>query len=471
MRRFLCLSISVLTAAPILADDAVWPQFRGPGALGVAEKQSPPVKFGLTQNVKWKVPAPSGFSSPIIIGDNLVLTAFENNKLFTIAYSRADGKELWRTEAPAKKIEAFHKTESSPAASTAVTDGERIVVYFGSCGLFCYDLTGKELWRYDMAMAVTSFDFGTGVSPVLADGLVILARDQKADAKLLAVDVKTGSKVWETSRDGFGSGWSTPAIWDTPNGKQIALPGMNRMVGYDLKTGVEKWTVKGMPSACCTTPLVIDGNLVFAGWSPGDDFKLPTYAELLKDADKNGNGIFEKAEEEFSFLKGFFDNNDPNKDGKITAEEWAEGAKSMAQGKNSAFVLKPGGSGDITKSHVIWKETKSLPYVPSPLVYEGQIYTINMRGLLSVRELKTGKEVFLDENIGLTGVYSSPIAAGGHIYIFGLDGTALVLKPDTFANVVHRTKLGERIAATPAVADHTMYVRTAKQLIAFAEAK
>ncbi len=471
MRRSLCLGILGLAAAPLLAADPVWPQFRGPGGLGVAETQTPPVKFGLTQNVQWKVPVPSGFSSPIVIGDKLVLTAFENNKLFTIAYNRADGKELWRTQAPAKTIEAYHKTESSPAASSPVSDGERIVVYFGSCGLFCYDLAGKEQWRYDLPTAVSSFDFGTGVSPVLADGLVVLARDMKANSSLLALDAKTGSKVWETKRDGFGGGWSTPAIWDTANGKQIALPGLNRMVGYDLKTGTEKWTVKGMPSACCTMPVVVDGNLVFAGWSPGEDFKLPTFAELLKDADKNGNGVLDKDEEQFSFIKGFFDNNDLNKDGKITAEEWAEGAKYMAQGRNSAFVLKPGGSGDITKSHVIWKETKGLPYVPCPLAYRGQLYTINMRGLITARELKTGKEVFLDENIGLAGVYSSPIAAGGHIYIFGLDGTALVLKPGDFPDIVHRTKLGERVAATPAVADNTLYVRTAKQLIAFAEAK
>jgi len=471
MVRFVSLFLLPAISFPLLAAEPTWPQFRGPGALGVADDQTLPVNFGLTQNVKWKVPVPPGFSSPIVVGNKLVLTAFDGGKLFTIAYSRLDGKELWRAEAPSKKIEAYHKTESSPAASTPVTDGERIVVYFGSSGLFCYDLAGKELWRYETAMAITPFDFGSGVSPVIADGKVILVRDQKFEPNMLAIDVKTGSKIWEVRRDGFGSGWCTPAIWDTPDGKQIAIPGTGRMVGYDLKTGSEKWTVRGMPSAACASPIVVDGNLIYCGWSPGDDFKLPTFAELLKDADKNGNGALDRDEAATTFIKDFFDNNDPNKDGKITAEEWAENLKYMSKGTNSAFVLRPGGTGDITKSHVVWKETKGLPYVPSPLVYRGQIYTINMRGLISARELKTGKEVFLDENIGLTGVYSSPVAANGHIYIFGLDGTALVLKPGDIPDVVHRAKLGERIAATPAIADNALYVRTAKQLIAFTEMK
>src|SRR5262249_50614664 len=126
-----------------------WPQFRGPGGSGVAAGQKPPIEFGPDRDVKWKVRIPGGLSSPIVAGDKLVLTAFDGSKLYTIAYHRANGKEAWRKQAPAKEIETFHKTESSPAASTSATDGKRIVSYFGSCGLFCYDLSGNELWRYE----------------------------------------------------------------------------------------------------------------------------------------------------------------------------------------------------------------------------------------------------------------------------------------------------------------------------------
>src|SRR5262245_1003957 len=104
-----------------------WPQFRGPGGSGVAEDQQPPIEIGPDKNVKWKVPAPSGLSSPIVAGDKLAITAFDGGKLYTIAYDRADGKEAWRAEARAEKIEPYHKTESSPAASSPATDGKRIV--------------------------------------------------------------------------------------------------------------------------------------------------------------------------------------------------------------------------------------------------------------------------------------------------------------------------------------------------------
>src|SRR5262245_24640275 len=104
-----------------------WPQFRGPGGSGVAEEQKPPVEFGPDKNVMWKVKAPGGWSSPIVAGDKLVITAFHEGKLFTFAYDRVSGKEVWRTQAPAETIERFQITESSPASSTPATDGKRIV--------------------------------------------------------------------------------------------------------------------------------------------------------------------------------------------------------------------------------------------------------------------------------------------------------------------------------------------------------
>src|SRR5262245_36301203 len=189
MKGWLALvAVGAFAAVGLAADKPLaWPRFRGPEGSGVADGQKPPVKFGPDKNVKWKVPVPSGYSSPIVAGDNLVLTALEGGKLYTIAYRRSDGKEAWRAEAPAKKLELYHKTESSPAASTPATDGKRIVSYFGSCGLFCYDLSGKELWKYEMPAAVTLGDFGSGTSPILEDGLVVLVRDETKGAKLLAL--------------------------------------------------------------------------------------------------------------------------------------------------------------------------------------------------------------------------------------------------------------------------------------------
>src|SRR6476660_3971109 len=141
------------TAGLCAEKQLVWPRFRGPDGSGVADGQKPPVEFGPDKNLKWKASTPSGLSSPVVAGDKLVITAFDGGKLYTVAYNRADGSEAWRREAPAKQIEAYFKTEGSPAASTPATDGERIVSYCGSCGLLCYDLSGKELWKYELPTA------------------------------------------------------------------------------------------------------------------------------------------------------------------------------------------------------------------------------------------------------------------------------------------------------------------------------
>src|SRR5205809_2970003 len=144
MKQLIALAaVGTLAAVAFGGDEPLaWPQFRGPHGSAVADRQKPPVHIGPNKNVKWKVPVPSGMSSPVVAADKLIITALDGGKLYTIAYNRADGKEAWRAEAPAKKLETYHKTESSPAASTPATDSKRIVSYFGSCGLFCYDLSG-----------------------------------------------------------------------------------------------------------------------------------------------------------------------------------------------------------------------------------------------------------------------------------------------------------------------------------------
>ena len=461
----------LLAACPLAAAEPAWPQFRGPGGAGVADAAKVPVEVGPTKNVLWKVAAPPGFSSPVVAGGKLFLTGFEGGKLFTLAYDAGTGKELWRREAPAKAIEAYHKTEGSPAASTVATDGTRVVGYFGSCGLFAYDPAGELLWKYELPTVKTDSDFGTGTSPVLAGGLVVLGRDQAkagGPSRILALDAKSGSLAWETPRSGAITSFATPAVWETPGGTQVVFPGAKKLTAYDLKSGKEVWTVTGMPSVTCTTPVVVGTDLVFAGWSPGGatEMKMPTFDDILK-ADADGDGAISRAESENTFLKGFFDSNDTNKDGKISRDEWDAAMGAMAGGKNCAVAITPGGKGDITATHVRWRVTKGMPYVPSPLVYRDQMYVINMRGQLSAYDVKTGKDVFLEEGVGLTGVYASPVAANGHVYLFGLDGSVVVLKPGDFADVKHRAKFGERIAATPAIAGDTLYVRTASSLYAF----
>lgn len=474
-----CAAAAVLTTSTLAGEKPLaWPQFRGPNGSGIADDQKPPIEFGPDRNVRWKVACPGGSSSPIVVGDRLVLTAFDGGKLFTIAYDRAIGKELWRAEAPAKEIEKYHKTEGSPAASTPATDGRRIVSYFGSCGVFCYDADGKELWRFETPTAATFGDFGTGVSPVIADGMVVLVRDEMKDAKIYALDLATGTVKWEKKRQ-CPSAFCTPVVWDTPAGKQVVAAGYGRMIAYDLKTGAEAWTYTGMPAACCASPVVADGKLFYAGWSPGDpeekDFKMPSFDEILKQAGEEKLGYLTKEGSEKTMLKGFFENNDINKDGKITREEWDSNMKMMSVSRNSVFAMKPGGTGDVSKSHLAWKKSKGMPYVPTGIVYRDQYLLPKDGGLLTAYDAETGKDIYVQERTLAAGrYYASPVAANGHIYCTSLDdGTVTVLKagsskPEVIAK---NPKLGERVAATPAIADDTLYVRTAGHLYAFAEGK
>ncbi|MCE9527318.1 MAG: PQQ-binding-like beta-propeller repeat protein [Planctomycetales bacterium] len=478
MKRFFSLITVTLFAAVGWGADKqpAWPQFRGPNGSGVAEGQKPPVEIGPEKNVKWKVPAPSGLSSPVIAGDKLVITAFEEGKLYTVAYNRADGKEAWRGEAPAKQIEPFLKGESSPAASTCVTDGERIVSYFGSCGLVCYDLAGKELWRYETPVATSAGGFGTGASPLVAEGKVVLVRDEFTSSKIVAVDIATGKPLWEQKRTSPSSN-CTPILWDTPAGKQVVAAGHARMVGYDLASGEEKWSVVGLPSGCCASPVVADGTLFFAGWSPGgpDDKEnqMPTFDVILmgKDKDKDGKLSREEGDKDFA---GFFDSMDANKDGFIAKEEFDLVRKFMAEGKSTAFALKAGGIGDVTDSHMLWKQTKGLPYIASAIVYGGQFVMVKDGGIVTAFDPKTGDEIYM-QRVAATGkYYSSPVAANGNIYFTSLeDGAVTVLKAGAEKPVVvaKNPPLGERVGATPAIADDTLYIRTEKHLYAFGEKK
>jgi hypothetical protein len=261
-------------------------------------------------------------------------------------------------------------------------------------------------------------------------------------------------------------------------GKQIAAPGYLAMIGYDLKSGDEKWRFEGMPSGTCTTPVTSDGNLFFAGWSPGgaDDteFKMPSFDQLVAGSggDADGDGALSKAEAQKGMLKDFFDNNDANKDGLITREEWNTTLKFMAAAKNSAFALKPGGTGDVTQSHVVWKQTKGLPYVSSAIVYRGQYVMVRDGGIVTAYDAATGEQAYQKRAVATGSYYASPVAANGNIYFTSLqDGAVTVLKAGTSKPevVAKNPPLGERVAATPAIADDTLYMRTAESLYAFAE--
>ena len=448
-----------------------WPQFRGPNCSGVAEKAKPPITIGTNEGVLWKTEVPWSPGSPCVSGDSIFLTTFSDDELQTRSYSRKNGKLLWARGIKPEKLEMYHSTESSPATATPATDGRRVVSYFGSFGLICYDFKGTELWRHELPVAISGGGFGSGTSPALVKNLVLLNRDQDAGkSSLLAVDLATGKTAWETSRpDAIGS-FGTPIAWKNGSVEEIVMPGTVQLKGYDFKTGHERWVVNGMVGFACTTPVAGDGLLFFAGWSPGQsDAPWSSWEVFLEKYDKNHDGEISLADEIDADSREFLRGLDRDHDGKITRTDWVQIKERAAKARNILVAIKPGGEGDITETHVAWSATRGLPYVPSPLLYEGRLYLIKDGGMISCLDAKTGKPFYSQERLEANDkYYASPVAADGRIYVASLSGKVTVLKAGgDKPEEIHHANFGERIFATPAPVGKNLYLRTATKLYAF----
>jgi outer membrane protein assembly factor BamB len=217
---------------------------------------------------------------------------------------------------------------------------------------------------------------------------------------------------------------------------------------------------------------VAGGFLYFAGNAGGDDKGMPTFDQMLKMMDKNGDGVITKDETRGTPLEPFFDNQDANGDGKLTRDEYEMITSFMSAGKNAALAVKPGGHGDVTTSHVVWKKTKGLPFVPSAVAYRGQYIMVKDGGMVTAYDGKTGDLVWQERAADAGRYYASPVAANGNLYFTSLeDGVVTVVKAGSAKSevVAQNEKLGERVAATPAIADDTLYIRGASHLFAFRE--
>ena len=258
--RFLIILAGVGAA---FAADANWPQFRGPGGMGLADEDArPPVQFGPQSNVDWRVDSPPGNSSPVIWGRHLFITGFSGGKLLVLAYDRGTGRELWRREVAPEKIEEVHPSLGNPATATPVTDGARLYVHFGSFGMLAYDFEGKELWRRPMKLTQT--EYGASSSPILVGPNVIQLLDQDGDSHLVALDKLTGAVAWRVDRSEMRRGFGTPIVWSHDGATDLVVPGTIWLEGLDPATGAERWRVSGLARITCTSPVVGDGILFAA---------------------------------------------------------------------------------------------------------------------------------------------------------------------------------------------------------------
>ena len=326
----LCISVAA-------ASD--WPQFRGPNGSATDPSNLPlPVEIGVDRHVLWKSALPPGHSSPIVAGNRIFVTAVQDQKLLTIALDRATGKQQWESPAPYDRLETIHRI-GSHAQSTPCADAELLFSFFGSSGLYCHDHSGKLIWNRPMGPFLN--DFGAASSPILAGDRLILCQDHDLDSFLVCFDKRTGEELWKTDRSEFLRNSCTPILWNNDGRQQIVVAATLRVVGYDLETGKEAWTVRGISRTVVSSPTIgADGNLYLAGWAAGGDeaerIRVEPFDDVAALKDKDKNGSLEEQELGEGPVYQRYSQADRNKDGHLTRTEYETVPQSVRSGAKSA---------------------------------------------------------------------------------------------------------------------------------------
>jgi len=422
------------------ASDGNWPSFRGPSARGWEEGWPTAATWNVDtgENVRWKTPIPGlAHSSPVIFGERLFVTAAvragEEAELRVGLYGdpspvKDDAPEDFvvfcldkRTGEPLWERVAWHGTpkfarhpKSSYAASTPATDGEHLVVNFGTEGLYCFDMQGELVWKRELGdldagpYNMQDVQWGYASSPEIYENKVLVQCDVLSQGFLAAFDLRTGEELWRTPRTDVST-WSSPAI-DARDGRvQVVCNGFKHIGGYDLETGKELWNLVGGGDAPVPTPIVAH-DLVFITNAHGR--MAPIYA------------------------------------------------------------IHPGASGEISMKHekMAWSSERRGNYMQTPLVYGDELYCCRDNGVLTCYDARTGKEYY-DERLGDgdTGFTASMVAANGKLYATAESGEVVVITAGTTFERLALNEMGETCMATPAISEGTLYWRTRSQVVAIAE--
>lgn len=435
LRTFTMIALFAF-AAPTLAGN--WPQWRGPTCDGAAGPDAdPPTTWdGATgKNIRWKTPLPGkGSATPIVWGDKVFVVSAEKTdrtakaeelpkrdtrfeykteppknyyRFVVYCLDRNTGKELWKKTAAEKVPHEGHHQTHSYAAGSPATDGQRLYVSFGSFGIFCFDLDGKQLWSRDLGRLNTRLGWGEAVTPVVHGDNLLLNWDQEADSALYCLNAKTGETRWKATRDEHST-WSTPLVVEYDGRTQVIANGNTNIRSHDLKTGEVIWSCGGMTLNPIPSPIrVADFVVVVSGYRGAAAVAVPL--------DSTG---------------------DVTKSGKT-----------------------------------LWKYSKATPYVPSPALVGDRVYftDANANGL-TVLDAKTGKPIIDRERLpGVSGFYASPIFAGGKVYFVDRAGTSVVLKPGDALDVLATNKLGEPVDASPVAVGKQLFLRSDKTLFCIEE--
>ncbi len=441
----------LFSIAAVASDSGNWPMFRGVSALGVAKGAAPlswnaDADSGPLRNIKWKTLIPGlGHSSPVIWGNRLFVatavsaagtaplrvglygdgaSANDNGEQSWIVYclDKRTGKILWERTAYKGVPRSKRHTKGTHANTTVAVDGKRLIVFFGSEGLYAYDLDGKQLWSKDFGVidqGPKGYDLSWGFSssPVLFEDKVIVQCDDRNRPFAAALSALDGKELWRTSRAGASNhGWATPGVVSVGDRALVVLNAWPFIAAYDLATGKERWRLRSEGDIPVPTPILARGLIFVTNAHSGP---APLYA-----------------------IK-------PDAEGDITP---ADGLR--------------------TSAGIVWSEPKNGAYMQTPLVVDDLLYSCSDRGVLKVYDAATGKLHYQQRlGAGTTGFSASPVAAGGRVYFTSEEGEVYVIKVGPHFELMATNKMGEISMASPAVSEGALFFRTRGHLVAIAGAK
>ncbi len=436
--------LSFVAAMPVdknSANGIDWPSFRGPDAAGIAEGYPLPTTWDIdkSENVRWRTPIPGlGLSSPIVWRDRIFIsTAIGGQgptKLKTGLYGevgsvdddsvhrwivycldKKTGKVIWERTAHSGVPRVKRHPKSTHANATLATDGEHVVAFFGSEGLYCYDLKGNLIWSKDLGVLESAFfimpeaQWEFASSPLIYDNMVVVQCDVLKNSFLAAFSVNDGRELWRTARDDYPA-WSTPSIYRSGTNAQVVVNGYKHIGGYAARTGKELWRMSGGGDIPVPTPVVF-GDMAYITGAHG---KIsPLYAVRLS----------------------------------------ATGDISLQENQAS-------------NDYVAWMN-KEGAYMATPLVYAGYLYNCRWNGVLCCYDSKSGTRAY-QQRLGGGAFTASPVAGDGKIYIASEDGDVYVVKAGPGYELLAKNSLGEICMATPAISEGVLLVRTQSNLIAIA---
>ena len=421
------------------AGTGTWANWRGPLQTGVAPDANPPVHWGEGTNILWKLPLEGlGHSTPVAWSNQLFLTmavpygpelppteadghdhadgahdnldATQRQKFIALSVDRFTGKPLWKkTLNDQHPHEGTHNT-GSWASQSAVTDGEALIVSFGSRGLFGLKLDGTVMWKKDLGKLYSRHAHGEGSSPALFNKTVVVNWDHERESFIAALDRDTGNQLWKVARD-EPSSWSTPLIITHKTTTQVIVSATGRIRSYDLKTGNVLWECGGLTRNVVASPVYANGIVVL---SNSYDARVMIAINLDK-------------------AKGDITNN---------------------------------------KDAIAWTVDRHTSYVPTPLVYGNRVYMIrHLQAWLSCLDLDTGKPVFGPGRLPNQGlIFASPVGAANRIYITDRSGITSVLQHKDEPTLLAVNQLDDAFSASPVIIGDTLYLRGQKSLYAIKRA-